>query len=287
MNRTKSEPTIAIIGAGRLGRSLTHSLAEAGYRISEILCRNRRSRAAAARLAREVNARVSTTSREQLDTDVMWFCVPDSEIAAAAVSLAGRDWRNKIALHSSGVLPSDALQSLRKKGARIASVHPLMTFVDGSRPSLESVPFAIEGDTGAVRVANQIVRSMRGRAFTIRAEDKIAYHAFATMACPLLISLLATSENIAALAGMPAREARTRMLPILRQTLANYQKLGAAASFSGPIVRGDVATIEQHLSALRRAPESKRVYSALASVALQFLPNKNPKQIAHLLSQRS
>lgn len=286
MKRKNRRETIAIIGAGRLGSSMARNLAGVGYTISEIVCRpNRRSRAKAARLAGEVNASVSTASRAHLAADVIWFCVPDSEIVAAAESLASRDWRTKIALHSSGVLPSGALQCLRATGAWVASVHPLMTFVEGSRPSLEGVPFAIEGDAAAVRVARRIVRSLGGRGFNIRAEDKVAYHAFATMICPLLIALLAASESVAALAGISGRDARRRMLPILRQTLANYQKLGAAASFSGPLVRGDVATIQQHLSALREAPEGKCIYSALARAALEFLPNKNRKQISRLFSQ--
>lgn len=285
MKRKNRLETIAIVGAGRLGSSIARNLAKAGYPISEILSRRSPSSPAkAARLAREVNSRVSIASRAQLDADVVWFCVPDSAIAEMAASLSGRDWRNKIALHSSGVLSSDALQCLRKRGARVASVHPLMTFVDGSQPSLDSVPFAIEGDGAAAGVAREIVKSLGGHAFNIREQDKVAYHAFATMVCPLLISLLAASENVAALAEISEREARRRMLPILRQTLANYEKLGAAASFSGPIVRGDAETVARHLHALKKTPQARRVYSALAEAALRFLPSKNRKRIARLLS---
>ena len=279
----KRVPTIAIIGAGRLGTSLARKLAEAGYKISEIVCRqNRHSLAKAARLARAVNARVSSVRHATLDADVIWFCVPDSAIAAVATELAGRDWLSRIALHPSGVLSGDVLQCLRERGAYVASVHPLMTFVAGSQPSLADVPFAIEGDAAAERVARGIVKKLGGRAFRIRQQEKVAYHAFATMVCPLLISLLATSENVAALAGMSAREARRRMLPIVRQTLANYEQLGAAAAFSGPIVRGDAATIERHLRALNKTPEGKRVYSALAAAALKFLPSGNSKAIARV-----
>ena len=288
MKGKKSGETIAIIGAGRLGSSLARSLDEARYQITEIVCRqNPRSLAKAARLAREVKARVSFVRRAALDADVIWFCVPDSEIAAVAATLTGRDLLSKIALHPSGVLSSDVLQCLRERGAYVASVHPLMTFVDGSQPALEGVPFAIEGDAAAERVARGIVKKLGGRAFKIRSHEKDAYHAFATMVCPLLISLLATSENVAAVAGMSAREARRRMLPIVRQTLVNYEQLGAVTSFSGPIVRGDVATIERHLKALNKTPEGKRVYSALAAAALKFLPSGNSKAIARLVGAPS
>lgn len=236
------------------------------------------------RLAREVKAAVSIASRAELNAGVVWFCVPDAKISEAATELANRDWRGQIALHSSGALSSDLLDALRRKGASVASAHPLMTFVRGSRPSLAGVSFAIEGDAAAQRVARQIVRSLGGAAFGIRKQDKIAYHAFATMICPLLISLLATSERVAAQAGISPNDARRRMMPIIRQTLANYERLGAAGSFSGPIVRGDVETIARHLTVLRKAPETRRVYSALAEAALNYLPNQNRSEISRLLS---
>jgi predicted short-subunit dehydrogenase-like oxidoreductase (DUF2520 family) len=118
-------------------------------------------------------------------------------------------------------------------------------------------------------------------------QNKIAYHAFATMICPLLVSLLAASEKVAMLARISQREARRRMMPILRQTLANYGKLGPAASFSGPIVRGDAETIAQHLKTLSRAPEAKLVYVSLAQAALKLLPGRNPRGIAQLLLSES
>ena len=119
--------------------------------------------------------------------------------------------------------------------------------------------------------------------FRIRKQDKVAYHAFATMICPLLVSLLATSERVAALAGISPRLARRRMMPILSQTLANYVKFGPAASFSGPIVRGDVDTIARHLAVLAKDAEAKRVYVGLALAAMKYLPSEDAKTMARLL----
>jgi predicted short-subunit dehydrogenase-like oxidoreductase (DUF2520 family) len=75
------------------------------------------------------------------------------------------------------------------------------------------------------------------------------------------------------------------MLPILRQTLANYAKLGAAASFSGPIARGDVATVGKHLQVLLEVPEVREIYAALARAALRDLPAKNRGALRRLLSR--
>jgi predicted short-subunit dehydrogenase-like oxidoreductase (DUF2520 family) len=256
--------SIAIVGVGRLGTALAQRLSEAGYKVSKI------------------NSRISARPK-RLSADVVWFCVPDAEIATVARSFLEVEWKEKFAFHSSGVLASDVLAPLRRAGARVASVHPLMTFVKGSVPELAGVPFAIEGDPSAVRVARAIVRNLGGRPVGIRMQDKVSYHAFATIICPLLVSLLATSEKTASLAGIPKAEARRRMLPIIRQTLRNYEKLGPAGAFSGPIVRGDVETIRAHLEVLAKVPSAKSAYRALGRAALDFLPNRNRGQIARLL----
>jgi predicted short-subunit dehydrogenase-like oxidoreductase (DUF2520 family) len=188
------------------------------------------------------------------------------------------------ALHSSGALTSDELNDLRGRGAQAASVHPLMTFVGGSRPSLAGVSFAIEGDAPAVRVARRMVDDLGGAVFSIRKKDKAAYHAWGAFASPLLTSLLAASERVAMLAGIERKSAQRRVIPILLQTLANYASIGAAGAFSGPIVRGDVETVRKHLDVLSKAPPAREAYVALARTALHYLPAKNKSALKKLLS---
>jgi predicted short-subunit dehydrogenase-like oxidoreductase (DUF2520 family) len=281
--RKEKREAIAIVGPGRLGSTLSEKLAEGGYKIDEIIAR--KGSAAVKKLAKSLGAQVSDPAFARLDASVVWFCVPDSKIAEAATEFSNRDWRGKIALHSSGVLASDVLSALQKKGASAASVHPLMTFVRGSKPSLDRVPFAIEGDAAAVRAATRMVRVLGGKVFRIRKQDKVAYHTFATMICPLLVSLLTASDKVASLAGMSPRLARRRMMPILSQTLANYAKFGPAASFSGPIVRGDTETIAQHLAVLAKVPQAKRAYVGLALAALKYLPSENVQAMQKMLSR--
>jgi predicted short-subunit dehydrogenase-like oxidoreductase (DUF2520 family) len=232
------------------------------------------------------------TDLSDVRVDVIWFCVPDSVIAGAAKSLGGEvEWKGRVALHSSGALSSDELDSLRRRGAAVASVHPLMTFVRGavwsgsdsiSRSALRGVPFAIEGDARAVRRVRRIVKGLGGHAYTIDKKDKAAYHAWGTFASPLLTALLATTEQVAALAGVKPKAARQRMIPILQQTLANYAAFGAADGFSGPIIRGDVDTVKRHLRVLRGTPAAE-VYIALARAALRYLPAKKKSSLKRIL----
>jgi len=278
------KPSIAIVGAGNLGTALALALREAGYRIESVIARaGGRSLTRARGLARQTRSR-AVLGAEEVKARVLWLCVPDGEIARASASLAeGFRVRGKIALHSSGALDSETLEPLRKKGAAVASVHPLMTFVRGSRPSLAGVSFAIEGDLAAVRAARGIVRDLGGESYAIGRKEKNAYHAWGTFASPLLTALLATTEQVAGLAGVTKKTARIRMLPILLQTVRNYGDLGAAAGFSGPIVRGDVETVRRHLEGLRRAPVPRQVYLALARAALEYLPAKNKTSLQRLL----
>src|SRR5579862_5789399 len=282
----KPKPRVAIVGPGHLGSALAVALRRAGYTVDTVIGRPQSMQRARV-LAKQAGAR-ATTDLSEVRADVLWLCVPDSEIARAART-AAEIWqaKGKVALHSSGALTTHELASLKRKGAFVASVHPLMTFVGGSRPSFEGVPFAVEGDAAALRAAREIIKSLGGRAYSIRKKDKAAYHAWGTFASPLLTALLATTEQVAESAGVHRKEAARRMMPILRQTLENYAQFGAAKGFSGPIIRGDLETIQRHLQVLKDVPAAREVYTALARAALRYLPAKNRGVLLRLLDSSS
>jgi predicted short-subunit dehydrogenase-like oxidoreductase (DUF2520 family) len=295
-------PSVAIVGAGNLATSLALALNEAGFTITEIIARDSpRSRRRARALAAKVGARAVTASSAALDATLLWLCVSDREIRGAASALAvhlaartpvhkkGRSQSrfNKIvrfAFHSSGALLSRELVPLRQAGVAIASVHPLMTFVARAHPSLKGVPFAIEGDDAATQVARRIVRQLGGESFSLPAARKAAYHAWATLTSPLFIAFLVTIEEAARAAGFTPQDARRKSLPIIRQTLANYARLGPARSLSGPLIRGDAETVSKHLAELRNHPGAREVYVALARAALRGFPVKNKDELKRLLS---
>lgn len=280
------KPRVAIVGAGSLATFLAMALRESGYCVTEIISRNSpRSRRYTRTLALKVGARAATAETAALDAELLWFCVPDRTIREAASSLAARaKGRVRFAFHSSGALLSRELESLRKSGAAVASVHPLMTFVPGSRPSLADVPFALEGDAAATRLARRIVRDLGGESFALPAARKAAYHAWATFTSPLWLAFLVTLEEAARAAGLTREDARRMSLPIIRQTLENYSRLGPKHSFSGPIIRGDATTVARHLAALHRHPAVREVYVALALAALDRLPAKNRNELRRSLS---
>src|SRR5258707_15633861 len=187
------KPTVAIIGAGSLATFLAVALNDAGFTITEIVARDSpRSRRHARTLAASVGAQSATANSAVLDATLLWFCVPDREIRAAAsalaVNLAARPAAGKkgkprtkvsskvrFAFHSSGALLSRELEPLGKAAIAVASVHPLMTFVAGTHPSLTGVPFAMEGDHAATLVARQIIRRLEAESFLLTAARKEPY----------------------------------------------------------------------------------------------------------------
>jgi predicted short-subunit dehydrogenase-like oxidoreductase (DUF2520 family) len=273
--------TISIVGPGSLGSALARTLTEAGYPVSAVVVRqgSRRIRQAKA-LARRIGAEVVTFGKRPRTTDIVWVAVPDDAIAGVARQLAqSGDWKGKLVFHSSGALTSDELAPLRAKGARVASVHPMMTFVRGEVPELAEVAFAMEGDGAAVRVARSIVEHLGGKPFVIKKENKVLYHAFGSFASPLVIALMASMEQVGIAAGIPNRDIKAVIGPLLEQTLRNYLQRHAAAAFTGPLARGDVATIRRHLLAMEKLPETKMVYVSLATAAAKTLPVRNSKKI--------
>src|ERR1700691_1166382 len=279
-NTVAGKSSVAIVGAGRLATFLALALHEAGFMVTEIIARDSpRSRRRARALAAKVGARSTTGDSAILDATWLWFCVPDREIRRTAFFLAKHISREKnqvrVAFHSSGALLSGELDPLRKAGVAVASVHPLMTFVAGAHPSLKGVPFALEGDAAATRMARRIVHALGAESFSLPGRRKAGYHAWATFTSPLLLAFLVTLEEPAVGAGIRPRDARLKSLPIIMQTLSNYARLGPARSFSGPLIRGDVDTVAKHLAVLKKHPGAREVYVALARSALRGLPVKN------------
>jgi predicted short-subunit dehydrogenase-like oxidoreductase (DUF2520 family) len=274
-------PSVALVGPGNLGTALALTLTAAGYPVKFVAVKPTRVRDRGVKaLAKRIKAQLVVIGSQRLDSDIVWLTVPDDSIAEISRTLAAsQDWNGKFVFHSSGALTSNELASLRKQGARIASVHPMMTFVRGATPEMAGVSFALEGDAAAVRMARAVVENVGARAFVIKKENKVLYHAFGSFASPLVIALMASMEHVGKAAGIRRQDIKTVILPLLSQTLQNYLKHDAASAFSGPLVRGDVATVRKHLLELKKLPQARAVYLALAKASLESLPVNNRKAL--------
>jgi predicted short-subunit dehydrogenase-like oxidoreductase (DUF2520 family) len=279
------EKTLAIVGAGRVGRALGRRLRELGWKIGAVVTRSEVSARRAVRFIGAGKAHAGTT-RQILASRVILVTTPDDEIASIAQELArigAEELRGKVVLHTSGAQGASVLDAVKAQGATVGSMHPLQSFSGVSVPSLEGIVFAVEGETQAVRVGRQMVRSLGGSAVRIAGEKKALYHAAATMAAGNVLAVEEAAMQLLVALGMKHSEAVRALLPLTRQVLENIERLGSRAAWTGPLARGDYKVVKAHLEALRERPaEFVEAYEALNRLAARALAKDAAGMLAEL-----
>lgn len=265
---------VAIVGTGRLGTSLGRALARAGFAVAVLADADL---AAARRARRLVGRGVATTDlgRAGREAELIVVSVPDGEVRSVARTLAAAlpDWRGKMVVHTSGLLPASALSPLKARGARVASFHPAQSFPRPTMPPVHfrGISYAVEGDPAAVREARILARRLGGRAFEIKARDKALYHAACAVASNLLVPLFDLACEALVRAGIPPAQARKTLLPLAEGTLRNVKELDTAGALTGPLARADVEAVGRHLEALGRSSAAGEAYAILGRRALAIL----------------
>src|SRR5260370_41245886 len=171
--------SLAIIGAGRVGRALGRRLRELGWKIGAVVTHNEASARKAVRFIGAGKPCAGMT-RQILVSRGILIATPDDHIAVDAQELArigDEEVHGRIVLHTSGAMDSTALTPARRWAAKIASMHPLQSFSGVAVPSLEGKVFTLEGETQAVRVAQRIARALGGSPVQISCNKKFLYHA--------------------------------------------------------------------------------------------------------------
>ena len=265
---------LAIIGAGNVGRALGRRLRELGWKIGAVVTRNEPTARKAVRFIGAGRAH-SALTRDVLASRLILIATPDDEIKKVAAELArigAEELRGKIVLHTSGALNADVLAVLRDCGADIGSVHPLQSFSGVGIPPLAGKVFAIDGDIPAVRLARQLVRALDGLPVQIDPGKKAVYHAAASLAAGHVLAIEETSTRMLMSIGMKRSEAVRALLPLTRQVLENFERLGPRAAWTGPLSRGDYGVVDAHVNAMRNLrPQIGKAYTALNDLAKAML----------------
>lgn len=271
--------TLAIVGAGRVGRALGTRLRALGWNIGAVVTRHRATARTAVRVIGG-GTPFGELTWQVLAADVVLLTTRDDDLATVARELAacgGKEWRGKVVLHTSGALPAAVLAPLAHRGARTGSMHPMQTFGVRSQPHLGDVLFAVEGDAGAVRVARGIVRSLGGMPVRIEARHKAAYHCAGSYAAGHVLASMEAGTRILEGTGFTRKQAMRALLSLARQMLDNFERLGPRAAWTGPLSRGDFAIVTKHAHELRQHPaEYVDAYAALARLAIHLLA-KSPR----------
>ena len=183
------------------------------------------------------------------------------------------------------------LQPAANQGAVTGALHPLQTFAGLDDPQatgsrLAGVTFAVAGSAGGEWLSeflSDLAREVGGRPVFIRDEDRPLYHAAAVLSCGYLAALLQAAAALWQEMGVPQQEAIEAIYPLARATLENAAIKGISASVTGPLVRGDTATVHLHLEALsHRLPELVPLYGALTHASLSLAAGRGvaPAQLA-------
>lgn len=258
------KPRIAFIGAGRVGTALGAAFAAAGWQVAAVASRDEGRRR---KFQEKVpGARGFAEASGVLDeAELIFLTVPDDAIAGAARAI--RLYSGQALVHTSGALPASVLAPAMAAGTSMASFHPLVSFADRDQAisDLRGSTVALEGDASLLPLLADIAESVGAQPVLLPENGKSAYHAAAMMAAGGLVGLLDAIGRVGAVAGLDERTAVSVYAPLARQALANAERLGIDAALTGPLLRGDVGTVEAHLEVLREhAPDAMPLYVAVA-----------------------
>ena len=279
--RQRRKPSVSIVGAGRLGQALAIALHSSGYSVQALVARRVAHARKAAALVHKLEKPILALSADQLHqlpaSDLILISTPDDAIKSTAEAVATsqkHDREGQTVLHTSGALASDVLSSLAELGFHTGSLHPLVSINEpraGSK-ALCGAFYCLEGDKGALRMAQLIVTDLKGTSFSIQADDKALYHAAAVMASGHFVALFDLATEMLAACGMSQKSARRILMPLVESTVNNLKDSGPEEALTGTFARGDLATVERHLEALSRKQfaEELEVYRILGLRSIQL-----------------
>jgi predicted short-subunit dehydrogenase-like oxidoreductase (DUF2520 family) len=285
----RKKVTVSVIGAGVVGRSVARVLRENGYSIAAVASRSSASVQeavdfiGAGRAARSLSAAARSG-------DLVLITTSDGAIRRVCEQIAERKGfkRGSTVLHFSGALSSSELAAARERKAHVASLHPMQSFpsAEEALKRFRGTVFTFEGDPEAEPVAAKLVDALAGKMVAMEASSKALYHAACCVISNYAVSIVDFGLALLELSGFSRKDAQKAVMPLLKGTVKNLGDIGSPAALTGPIARGDSATIEQHLEALRPLPRDiRRLYCEIGLYTLRVAQRKgrlDPTQGRHL-----
>jgi len=229
------KPRIAVVGPGRVGKTLARALERAGYGISGLVDKGEDPGCLA-------------------EADVVLVTVPDDDIAGVHGDLVERGAirDSHIVFHCSGLVASSALVHGGFSPAGRASVHPMMAFADpeSALASLPGTTYGVEGDVAGIEAARAMVGDLGGEVVIVPEKAKAAYHLACALSSNGLVALTDAAIEIMRGAGIEGGGVEKGLATLVRGTARNMAKLGVRPAMTGPVVRGDARTVASHLEVL-------------------------------------
>jgi predicted short-subunit dehydrogenase-like oxidoreductase (DUF2520 family) len=263
--------SLLIYGAGKVGIAIGYLLGEQGYRVSGAVARSKESLENIVRFipgAKPLSSHDAQAIRDAATSaSVILITTQDFQIQSSCEKLANNGAINNThtVMHMSGAIGLDALESAAAIGAGTAVMHPIQSFanIDLAIKRIKGSYFGVTiGDNDASKtcqIALKMIEDLHGTPINIEDENKALYHAAACVASNYLVTLIDFAQYLYKKAGVPDDLAIKVMMPLIEGTLSNIKELGTEQALTGPIVRGDVPTIEHHIEQLERLEQMDQI----------------------------
>jgi len=266
-----SQFKVTLVGTGALGSAIAKGLTAKGYKFLSLI---NRTRSDAESLAKELNIQHVSDSVEHIpeETNLLLLAVNDSAITPVSQRVASLrlGFKNLAAVHFSGALTDEALKPLAEKQVITLSLHPFQTFTRTSHQNISECfkcYFGLQAtELEGIEIGKKLAHDLGGKVMMVPKEAKTLYHIAGVMVSNYLVTLTSLATEVFAGLGLKPSEAFSVFEPIMQSTLHNMRQASdLREALSGPIERGDAATVQRHLRELsEQLPHIVPVYVALA-----------------------
>ncbi|MDO8885919.1 DUF2520 domain-containing protein [Candidatus Oleimmundimicrobium sp.] len=268
---------VSIIGAGVVGTTVGYILNTKGY---EVVAIAGKSQASLVRARSYIKGLITTNIVKAASLgDVIFITTQDDQIENVCKEIAHKNGfkTGDMVLHMSGALSIKVLKSADEAGACIASIHPIQSFADIDL-AIKQLPGTYFGVTAGDEIwpfAFELVKDLGGEPILVKDEDKSLYHAAACVTSNYLVALLHFAQEIYSSIGISQEVSIKAIWPLVEGTLKNIKQKGTSQALTGPIARGDLGTIEKHLSSIKlKLPEVLSLYEKLGNYTVDVALKK-------------
>lgn len=261
------------IGAGKVGFSLGKYLKENSIDISGYYSKSQHSSKEAAIFT---NTRQYNNLEDLIkNSDAIFITTPDNQIADVWNEVKKLPIKEKLICHCSGSISSEVFSNINNHGAYGYSIHPMFAISDkyNSYKDLSQAFITIEGNEKHIEYLKMLFSHLGNDVAIINKENKILYHAASVTVSNLVLGLINNGVNYLEECGFTKEMAIKALYPLIENNLRNIKERGAVNSLTGPIERGDLSTVINHLNVIRE--EDKELYRLLSKNILKIAKVKN------------
>lgn len=264
---------VGFIGAGKVGFSLGKYLKNNNIPVSGYFSKSEDSSKAAS---------IFTGTKQFLnmedlinESDAIFITTGDSSISLVWEKIKELSIKNKIICHCSGSLSSDIFSNISNYGAYGYSIHPLFAISDkyNSYKTLSEAFITIEGHKKHLGNLTKLFKSLGNNIQVISKQDKTLYHAAAVVSSNLVLGLINNGVNYLTKCGFTEEKAMGALYPLISFNINNAKEKGVTDSLTGPVERGDLSTVQAHLSVIN--VEHIELYKLLSKNILDIAKIKN------------